>query len=83
MSHLETVVDPGAKFKDAGLVVEGEVGDVDGAGGAKLGGGRPEHLPLVAHHRLTLHVPARVVVSAGAAKRAKRQRWVRSCRWDG
>ena len=67
-THLKAVVYPWAEFEDARLVVEGEVGDVDGTGRAKLSGRRPEYLALVAHHCLALHVASRVVVSAAKGR---------------
>lgn len=63
-SDLKAVVGPAAQFKDARLVVEGEVGDVDGARRAKLGGRRPKHAAVVVHHRLAVHVAPGVVVRA-------------------
>lgn len=64
-THLESIVYPGAQLEDAGLVVEGEVGDVHRAGGAELGRWRPEHLAFVSHHGFALHVSPSVVIRTG------------------
>ena len=65
LRYLEAVVGPGAHLELADLVVEGEEGDVDLARAVELDDGRPEHVPVVLHHRERLHVAVRVVLGAG------------------
>lgn len=51
-AYLESVVGPGAELHDAGLLVEGEVLDVDLARGLVDGGRAPLHAPRVVQRRL-------------------------------
>ena len=44
LTYHSSVIHPGAELEVADLVVEGEVLDVDGAGGSELGGRGPEHV---------------------------------------
>ena len=71
--YLEPIVSPRSKLHATSLVVEGEVGDVNLAGAAQLGGGRPEHYPLVRHHRLALHETLREVIRAEHNKKKDRK----------
>ena len=66
-TDLKAVVGPLAELHRATLIVEWEVGDVDLAGTAQLGGRRPEHVTVVSNHRLALHEPHRKVVRTACA----------------
>ena len=55
---------PRAELEHAGLVVEGEEGDVDLARGAELGRRRPEHVARAVDHGQAPHVLSGEVVGA-------------------
>ena len=71
LTHRESVVQPAAEMEVARLVVEGEEGDVDLAGGAELGGRRPEHVAGVVDHGQAAHVLAGEVVGAESVNKGE------------
>ena len=64
-TDLVTVVGPGAKLEAAGLVVEGEVGDVHLAGALQLGGHGPEDVAGELDHGVGRHQAVRVLSGTG------------------
>ncbi len=69
LSDLETVVRPAAKLHDARLLIEGEVLDVDDAGGLVDGGRLPLHQAVVPQCRLGRQSHLKVAVGAGKEKK--------------
>lgn len=64
ITDLKSVVGPGAKLHYAGLLVEGEVLDVDLAGGLVDGGRAPLHAPRIVQSRLRRQRHLKVAVRA-------------------
>ena len=60
--QFESVISPGAEFQKALLFVEGEVRDVDDAGGLEDGLGDPQHRPVARHHGVRIAVLLESVV---------------------
>ena len=65
VNHLPPRVGPWAKLEVALLVVEGEPGDVDLAGGLEEAGGDVEAAAIVAHNHICLVSPIKLLVRAG------------------
>ena len=65
VNHLPARVGPWAKLEVALLVVEGEPGDVDLAGGLEEAGGDVEAASIVAHNHICLVSPIKLLVRAG------------------
>ena len=73
--HLESIVGPGPQLEAADLVVEGEVSDVDLAGGPEADDGSPENPAVVVNHSQAGHVPGCVVVHAVIDRRVLEKRY--------
>ena len=67
---LPARVGPRAKLEVALLVVEGEPGDVDLAGGLEEAGGHVEATAVTAHNHIRLVSPIKLLVRAECANEA-------------
>ena len=65
--HLPPRVGPGSKLEVALLVVKGEPGDVDLAGGLEEAGGHVEATAVTAHNHIRLVSPIEFLVRADCA----------------
>lgn len=68
-SNLKTVISPRTEFHHAGLFVEGEVLDVDLAGGLVDGGWFPLHAAGVVERRFCRQRHLKVAVGAAKTKK--------------
>ena len=68
--HLPARVRPGAELEVALLVVKGEPGDVNLAGGLEEAGGHVEATAVTAHNHIRLVSPIKLLVGAECANEA-------------
>ena len=63
-TYIKPVVGPAAELHVAVLIVEGEPGDVDLAGGLEEAGGDVEAVAVAAHNNIRLVSPIKLLVRA-------------------